>query len=355
MQAQANLTILQLEATINNLTALLAAAMTPPPPGPPPPTPLRPPLAPQTFEAATLTVVANLDVAVEDFDASAQQTYKEALAATAGGGITAADITLIIASGSLKVEATIRTPSERAAREAAVGVSAAINSTAMSGTFMGLAIVETPTQSEPVVAVLPTPSPPPVLALYERPRPSPPVQQPTGGLTGAGLSVVIVVVVVLFLLAVVVVVFIQRSSSGARSTTAKGDVEETHEGLQSAQPTSARVVCPEAESNSKCQSSISTSEEEMNEQGCVVQGKLVGNDARPVHSTLRPLPRARRQLGAQGEGRMQAAAIPDSWPAPLRSPGGGGVHPFVKAMTFSRGELITTPPARRDLAVTVRI
>ncbi|KAL1522915.1 hypothetical protein AB1Y20_017880 [Prymnesium parvum] len=94
--------------------------------------------------AATVTVVACLVVSVEEFDATSQQAYKLELAAAAGGGVTADDITLAISSGSLLVTATILTPSLQAALAAAAGVESAISDAASSGVFLGLPVNSTP-------------------------------------------------------------------------------------------------------------------------------------------------------------------------------------------------------------------
>eukprot|EP00966_Prymnesium_polylepis_P217046 5023269-Prymnesium_polylepis.1 len=106
------------------------------PPSPPPPSP--PLLPPGSTSVATLTVVANLDLTTEEFDATAQASYTANLAAVAGVNVT--DVTLSIAAASIVVTATITTPTIAASQSAAASVGSEVSASTLSGVFLGMAV-----------------------------------------------------------------------------------------------------------------------------------------------------------------------------------------------------------------------
>ena len=114
------------------------------------------------------------DGTVESFGTAEQTAFKTGLATTLAAGIQAEDIRLVIASGSVVVNATIivRSGSVAALQAAATLTTAATNTTALSAS-LGVAVtaVTTPTVGS---AVAQAPSPPPPL-----PPPFPPSPLPT--------------------------------------------------------------------------------------------------------------------------------------------------------------------------------
>jgi len=126
-------------------------------------------VAPTSSVAATgggtLTQHSIVAVTPAAFGAAAQDAYKAQLAAAAGGGVTAADITLTVqgSASPLLVSSTIVTPTVALATSAGTGVSTAVASSATSGTFLGVAVTAVPPVVS-VASVIPAPSPPPPLA-----------------------------------------------------------------------------------------------------------------------------------------------------------------------------------------------
>ena len=124
--------------------------------------------------------MAELAISVQDFDASAQLSFKQELATAAGNGVSSDDITLIISGGSISVTAIIQTSTLEAAQAASVGVSTAVAASGASGTFMGVAVTSTPSQPVAAVAIIPGPSPPPTL---------PPSVPPSSPLNAGALAI----------------------------------------------------------------------------------------------------------------------------------------------------------------------
>ena len=90
-----------------------------PPPASPPPFPPRP---------TTVSIDFTLQATLASFDEAAQLTFRQGLAAQLDGTVTASDITLAIAAGSIVVTATIATEDEIAA--------AAVESRLLSESFL---------------------------------------------------------------------------------------------------------------------------------------------------------------------------------------------------------------------------
>ena len=137
---------------------------------------------PGASERVVVTVVATLALSESEFDATAQDAYKASLAATAGGGVTANDVTLTIAPASIVVTAHIAVAAGRAAATVAVdAISAEVATAASSGTFMGVAVAETPAQPTTSVTVVPAPTAPPASAPPASPAGPPPSAPFIGG------------------------------------------------------------------------------------------------------------------------------------------------------------------------------
>ena len=141
------------------------------PPRSPPPRLPPSPLIPGARIVATVTIVASLALSVQEFDTSAQASYKANLAAAAGNEVTGSDVALTIEGGSITVTAVIRTASLADAESVAAALSPAVTAAASSGVFFGLQLTATPSQPTISTIFVLAPSPPSPLSPPSLPPP----------------------------------------------------------------------------------------------------------------------------------------------------------------------------------------
>ena len=164
-----------------------------PPRGPPPPAvPPQPPASPGSSYKSVISFSLTIDSTVEAFDSAA---FKTSLTALLGNGITAADITLEISSGSVQVAASVIAPSATAASAAANTLS--LTSTSDLSASLGVTVTAVTT---PTVAVVQFAAPPPPTL----PPPMPPSPPPATdmimiiAIAAGGAAAVLLLVIIIY-------------------------------------------------------------------------------------------------------------------------------------------------------------
>ncbi|KAL1529009.1 hypothetical protein AB1Y20_010330 [Prymnesium parvum] len=101
----------------------------------------------------TVTLVADLDLSIEAFDAAAQANFTASLAAATRVNVSA--VRLSISAASVRVEATITSPTVSDAETVLAAAEEAIAASNASGAFLGFAVTSTP--AAPTLSVKPAP------------------------------------------------------------------------------------------------------------------------------------------------------------------------------------------------------